>query len=106
MEQTAKGNEGNGIALTQEIVQTKELDSITSTKTKTVDTDVEIVSEPADLEEGIELPESYQCEKRKNKPKHKEKCINYVKFVQIYGFHIGRWNTLGCGLGSKHIKCD
>ena len=81
MEQIAKENEGNEIDLTQEIVQTNRSDSITSTNMKNVNTDVKIVSDLADLEEGIEIPQSYQHEKRQKKPKYEKKFINYVKFV-------------------------
>ena len=59
------------------------MNSITSTNTRIVDTDVEIVSDPADVEDGIEIPESYRCEKRPRKLKYKKKSINYVKFVQM-----------------------
>ena len=66
MEQITTENEGNPIDLTHEIVQTNtsDLNSITFTNTRNVDTDVEIVSDLADLEDGIEIPESYRCKKR------------------------------------------
>ena len=59
------------------------MNSITSTNAQNVDTDVEIVSDPAGLEDGLEIPESYRCEKRPRKPKYKKKFINYVKFAQV-----------------------
>ena len=59
------------------------MNSITSTNTRNVDTDVEIVSDLADPEDGIEIPESYHREKRPRKLKYKKKSINYVKFVQM-----------------------
>ena len=91
---TEEENEGNDlidIDLTQEIAQinehdsiTNDNDSITSTnKTKTVDTDVELVSDPCDIEDGVDIPESYKREKREKKPKHKKRSINYVKFAQM-----------------------
>ena len=85
MEQITTENEGNSIDLTHEIVETNtsDLNSITSTNTRIVDTDVEIVSDPADVEDGIEIPESYRREKRPRKLKYKKKSINYVKFVQM-----------------------
>ena len=85
MEQITTENEGNSIDLTHEIVQTNtsDLNSITSTNTRNVDTDVKIVSDLADLEDGIEITESYCCEKRPRKLKYKKKLINYVKFVQM-----------------------
>ena len=89
--QANEGNDLTQIDLTQEILQTNEdhsitndYDSIASTnKTKTVDTDVEIVSDPCDIEDGIDIPETYKREKREKKPKHKKKCINYVKFAHM-----------------------
>ena len=85
MEQITTENEGNPIDLTHEIAQTNtsDLNSITSTNTRNVDTDVKIVSDLADLEDGIEIPESYCHEKRPRKLKYKKKSINYVKFVQM-----------------------
>ena len=85
MEQITTENEGNTIDLTHEIVQTNtsDLNSITSTNTRIVDTDVEIVSDPADVEDGIEIPESYHHDGRPRKLKYKKKSINYVKFVQM-----------------------
>ena len=85
MEQITTENEGNPIDLTHEIAQTNtsDLNSITSTNTRNVDTDVEIVSDLADLEEGIEIPESYRCEKRPRKLKYMKKSINYMKFAQM-----------------------
>ena len=91
---TEQENEGNDlieIDLTQEIPQTNEADSVTNdhdsiastNKTKNFDTDVEIVSDPCDIEDGVEIPESYKREKRAKKPKHKKKFINYVKFAQM-----------------------
>ena len=91
---TEEENEGNDlieIDLTQEIPQTNEADSVTNdhdsiastNKTKNFDTDVEIVSDPCDIEDGVEIPESYKHEKRAKKPKHKKKFINYVKFAQM-----------------------
>ena len=85
MEQITTENEGNPIDLTHEIAQTNtsDLNSITSTNTRNLDTNVEIVSDPADLEDGIEIPESYHCKKRPRKLKYKKKSINYMKFVQM-----------------------
>ena len=85
MEQIITENEGNPIDLTHEIVQTNtsNLNSISSTNTRNVDTDIEIVSDPADLEDGIEIPESYCREKRPKKLKYKKKSINYMKFAQM-----------------------
>ena len=85
MGQITTENEGNPIDLTHEIAQTNtsDLNCITSTNTRNVDTDVEIVSDPADLEDGIEIPESYRCEKRPRKLKYKKKLINYMKFAQM-----------------------
>ena len=91
---TEHKNEGNDlieIDLTQEIPQTNETDSVTNdhdsiastNKTKNFDTDVETVSDPCDIKDGIEIPETYKREKREKKPKHKKKFINYVKFPQI-----------------------
>ena len=74
MEQISTENEGNPIDLTHEIAQTNtsDLNSITSTNTRNVDTDVQIVSDLADLEDGIEIPESYHHEKRPRKLKYKK----------------------------------
>ena len=74
MEQITTENEGNPIDLTHEIVETNtsDLNSITSTNTRIVDTNVKIVSDPADVEDGIEIPESYRCEKRPRKLKYKK----------------------------------
>ena len=85
MEEITTENEGNPIDLTHEIAQTNtsDLNSITSTNTRIVDTDVKIVSDPADVEDGIEIPESYHHEKRPRKLKYKKKSINYVKFAQM-----------------------
>ena len=85
MEEITTEDEGNPIDLTHEIMQTNtsDLNSITSTNTRNVDTDVKIVSDLADLEDGIEIPESYHHEKRPRKLKYREKSINYVKFVQM-----------------------
>ena len=54
MEEITTENEGNPIDLTHEIAQTNtsDLNSITSTNTRIVDTDVEIVSDLADVEDG------------------------------------------------------
>ena len=91
---TEHENEGNDlieIDLTQEILQTNETDSVTNdhdsiastNKTKNFDTDVKIVSDPCDIEDCIEIPETYKREKREKKPKHKKKFINYVKFAHM-----------------------
>ena len=102
MEQITTENEGNPIDLTHEIVQTNtsDLNSITSTNTRNVDTDVEIVSDPADLEDGIEIPESHHHKKRPRKLKYKKKSINYVKFAQIDSVLVDEY-TLGCRQGPE-----
>ena len=64
-------------------LRTSDLNSITSTNTKNVDTDVEIVSDPAYLEDSFEIPEGYHCKKRPRKPKYMKKFINYMKFAQM-----------------------
>ena len=85
MEQISTENEGNPIDITHEIAQTNtsDLNSITSTNAQNVDTNVEIVSDLAGLEDGLEIPESYHHEKRPRKLKYKKKLINYMKFMQM-----------------------
>ena len=68
---------------------TSDLNSITSTNTRNVDTDVEIVSDLADLEDGIEIPESYHHEKRPRKLKYKKK-INKLCEICTNGLCAGR----------------
>ena len=53
------------------------------TSTVNDDSDVEIVDDPADLEEGIPIPENYTCEKRPKRQKYRKQYINYVKFAQM-----------------------
>ena len=55
------------------------------TVTSTIDeySDVEIVNDPADLEEGIPIPENYIREKRPKRQKYRKQCINYMKFAQM-----------------------
>ena len=55
------------------------------TVTSTIDNDsnVEIVNNPADLEEGIPIPENYIHEKRCKRQKYRKQYINYVKFAQM-----------------------
>ena len=47
------------------------------------DSDVEIVNDLADMEEGIPIPSNYRCEKRPKKQKYKKRYINYVKSAQM-----------------------
>ena len=52
------------------------------------DSDVEIVNDPADMEEGIPIPSNYRCKKRPKKQKYKKRYINYVKFAQMDSVHV------------------
>ena len=101
-EQANEGNDLTQIDLTQEIPQTNEdhsitndHDSIASTnKTKTVDTDVEIVSDPCDIEDGIDIPETYKREKRE-KETQTQKEMHQLREICSYGFCTCGRNTMG-----------
>ena len=60
----------------------------TVTSTIDDDSDVEIVNDPADLEEGIPIPENYIREKRPKRQKYRKLYINYVKFAQMDSVHV------------------
>ena len=91
MEQITTENEGNPIDLTHEIAQTNtsDLNSITSTNTRIVDTDVKIVSDPADVEDGIEIPESYLPREETKETEIQEK-INKLCEICANGLCAGR----------------
>ena len=70
------------------------------------DSDVEIVNDPADMEEGIPIPSNYICEKRPKKQKYKKQYINYVKFAQMDLVRVDKipWDVDG---DQKYtIKCE
>ena len=76
--------EGNDmIDLTNNRSKTDTNNVCTVTSTIDDDSDVEIVDDPADLEEGIPIPENYIREKRPKRQKYRKRCINYVKFAQM-----------------------
>ena len=77
-------NEGNHmIDLTNNRSKTNTNNVCATTSTVNDDTDVEIVDDPADIEEGILIPENYIREKRPKRQKYRKRCINYVKFAQM-----------------------
>ena len=68
-----KANEGNHmIDLTNNRSKTNTNNVCTVTSTVNDDTDVEIVNNPVDLEEGIPIPENYICEKRPKRQKYRK----------------------------------
>ena len=71
------------IDLTNNRSKTNTNNVCTVTSTIDDDSDVEIVNDPADLEEGIPIPENYICEKRPKRQKYRKWYINYVKFAQM-----------------------
>ena len=65
--------EGNDmIDLTNNRSKTNTNNVCTVTSTIDNDSDVEIVDNPADLEEGIPIPENYICEKRPKRQKYRK----------------------------------
>ena len=76
--------EGNDmIDLTNNRSKTNTNNVRTVTSTIDDDSDVEIVDDPANLEEGIPIPENYIREKKPKRQKYRKQCINYVKFAQM-----------------------
>ena len=77
-------NEGNDmIDLTTNRSKTDTNNVCTVTSTVNNHSDVEIVDDPADLEEGIPIPENYIHEKRPKRQKYRKQFINYMKFAQM-----------------------
>ena len=84
---TAKeGNQMTDLTNDRSETNTNNLHAVNSTIND--DSDVEIVDNPVDLEEGIPIPANYIHEKRPKRQKYRKRFINYVKFAQMDSVHV------------------